>query len=117
MCLSEYTDEQLREELQRGAGEKHSELLEKEKKKNYVFWEGVVTSCYKKSWETISNRFVFTIEGDDCKINAKLLVGIGFKQSNMPKKGDKVLLRHKIGCGYTCNKQHSKIIEIIKERL
>lgn len=115
MCLSEYTDEQLREELQRRVGEKHSELLEKEKKKNYVFWEGVVTSCYKKSWGTISNRFVFTIEGDDCKINATLLGGIGFKQSNMPKAGDKVLLRYKKGYGLTCSKEYSKIIEIIKD--
>ena len=117
MDLSQYTDQQLYEELKKRRKDKVNNLIQKEKEKPYSYWKGIVVSVIEKSWGTISDRFIFTIEDSEGKYNATLLGNIGFNQSNMPKKGDKVLLRHKIGCGYTCNKQHSKIIEIIKERL
>ena len=116
MDLSQYTDEQLYEELKKRRKDKVKNLIQKEKEKPHsYYWKGIVVSVIEKSWGSISDRFIFTIEDSEGKYNATLLGNIGFNQSNMPKKGDKVLLRYKIGCGYTCNKQHSKIIEIIKD--
>lgn len=115
MDLSQYTDQQLYEELKKRRKDKVKNLIQKEKEKHYSYWKGIVVSVIEKSWGSISNRFIFTIEDREGKYNATLLGNVGFNQSNMPKKGEKVLLRHKIGCGYTCNKQHSKIIEIIKD--
>lgn len=115
MDLSQYTDKQLYEELKKRRKDRVENLIQKEKEKPYSYWEGVVVSVIEKSWGCVSDRFIFTVEDSEGKYNATLLGNIGFNQSNMPKKGDKVLLRHKIGRGYTCNKQHSKIIEIIKD--
>ena len=113
MDLSECTDSQLIEELKRRQLNKVAESLDREKKKPYVFWRGVVVHRSSNSWGAVSNRFVFIVEDKEGRYKATLLGNIGFNQKNMPKLGDKVLLRYKQGFGYTCNKGHSKIIEII----
>lgn len=113
--LSQYTDEQLREELRIRAQAKHCKTVENEKKKPYIFWQGEVISMFEKSWGAFSERFYFRVKDGNYIGVFRLLGGIGFNQKNMPKVGDKVLLRYKNGFGYTCNKNHSKIIEIIKD--
>lgn len=115
MELSQYTDEQLIAELKKRQLVKVSHKVEDEKRKPYIFWQAIVTRVYTKAWGSISDRFIFIVESDGCQYNATLLGNVGFNQKNMPKIGDKVLLRYKNGFGYTCNKEHSKIIEIIKD--
>ena len=115
MDLSQYTDEQLREELRIRSQTKHSIIIENEKKKPYSFWQGKVVSMFEKSWGPFSERFYFRVTDGSYTGSFRVLGGIGFNQKNMPKTGDKVLLRYKNGFGYTCNREHSKIIEIIKD--
>ncbi len=115
MELSEYTSEQLRNELKVRSELKHKTLIENEKKKPFTFWNGEVVSMFEKSWGAFSERFYFRVKDGNYTGAFRVLGGIGFNQKNMPKVGDKVLLRYKNGFGYTCNKEHSKIIEIIKD--
>lgn len=89
-------------------------MIRKSKNNNsYTYWKGIVLSVNDSGWGGISIRFKFRVLGEENEIGGHyytLLGGIGFNQNNMPKIGDKVLLRYKNGFGYTCNVSHSKIV-------
>ncbi len=110
MGLSEYTIEELREEIKR-RNKETIKLMIKEKPK-YIEWTAKVLKVegnfYKlcdssipiREWEKFS-----------------LKQGIGFNKSNKPKVGDIVKLSYRNGKGYTCCISHSKIIEVVKKEI
>lgn len=113
MQLEEYTIEQLQEEIKR-----RKRLIPRKKKgkHQYIQWESVVTyvdMCANINvYSAPLYKIPFTVK-DTVYNKVFIKQGCHFTKKNMPKLGDKVLLEYKVGKGYTCGKNKSKIIKII----
>lgn len=112
--IQKYTNEELRDELiRRSMG-----------KSQWAYWEGKIVGIYYDYMPVCS--IVFRVKSEAIKKDGKWPLGcdernfrvhpqFGFTRSNMPKIGDKVMLRHRIvKKGYTGDIAHSKIIKVIK---